>query len=94
MKATNLLLAVGVLALTGCASLQERLAKRVGCNPTELTVKDQLHVPAYTEYKFVCEGKNYVCRDAPFVSKCDEDMEKKEQKVEEKAAPAKKDKKG
>lgn len=66
-----------MLGLAGCASLQERLAKRVGCDQTKLQVKNQLHVPAYTEYTFTCEGKDYVCRDAPFHSSCEEDKGKK-----------------
>ena len=66
-----------LLGLAGCASIQEKLAKRVGCDKTKLVVNNQLHVPAYTEYKFTCEGKDYVCRDAPFHSSCEEDKGKK-----------------
>ena len=69
----SILLLLVLFALTGCASLQERLAKRVGCDHNKLMVKNQIHVPAYTEYTFTCEGKNYVCRDAPFYSNCHED---------------------
>jgi hypothetical protein len=75
MKA--IIVAVLFLGLAGCASIQERLAKRVGCDQTKLTLRDQLHVPAYTEYHFTCEGKEWVCRDAPFHSNCEEDKGKK-----------------
>jgi hypothetical protein len=74
MKAAIALMA---LLLVGCTTLQERLAQRVGCDHKKLIVNNQMHVPAYTEYNFTCEGKHYVCRDAPFYSNCKEDDGKK-----------------
>jgi hypothetical protein len=65
---------------TGCATLEERLAKRVGCDSTKLKVTKELHVPAYHQYNFTCEAKKYTCRDAPFYSQCNEG-----DKVDEKA---------
>ncbi|MGZ3723413.1 MAG: hypothetical protein ACXVA9_10810, partial [Bdellovibrionales bacterium] len=85
-----------LFGVAGCASLEERLAKRVACDHTKLLVKNQVHAPAYTEYKFTCEGKEYVCRDVPFYSNCEEDKGKKkadenasEKPADTKAADAK-----
>lgn len=64
------------LGLAGCASLEERLGKRVGCDPTKIVVQKQLHVPAYNQYDFTCDGKPMVCRDAPFHSSCGPDTPK------------------
>lgn len=63
---------ISLLALAGCATLQERLAKRVGCDPSKLLLNNQLNVPAYSQYDFTCEGKTYVCKDAPFHKSCEE----------------------
>ncbi len=65
------LLFVMLVALAGCATLEERLAKRVGCDPTKVVVKNRTSVPAYSQYNFTCDGTAYVCRDAPFHSSCD-----------------------
>lgn len=76
----SIVAALVLLGLSGCASIQERLAKRVGCDHTKLKMKNEIHVPAYTEYTFICESKDYVCRDAPFYSTCHEDNGKKSEK--------------
>lgn len=74
----SLVLLFVVFGLAGCASIQERLAKRVGCDPTKLTIQNELHVPAYTEYNFTCDGRKYTCRQAPFHDSCGEDHGKKD----------------
>jgi hypothetical protein len=61
-----------LFGLSACSSLQEKLAKRVACDPNKLIVTDQISVPAYREYKFTCEGRKYSCRNAPFHSSCEE----------------------
>lgn len=61
-----------VTVCAGCQTLEERLAKRVGCDASTVKVTKQLHVPAYTQYNFNCENKKFTCRDAPFYSDCSE----------------------
>lgn len=61
------------LGLASCATTQERLAKRVGCDSKKLVIHNELHVPAYDQYKFTCEDQNYVCKDAPFHRSCKKD---------------------
>lgn len=56
--------------LSGCQTLEERLAARVGCNSKKLVIEHQMQVPAYSQYEFICEGKKHTCRDAPFYSNC------------------------
>jgi len=65
-----LLFAAVLFAGSACTTLEERLAKRVGCNHERLAVHFKMNVPAYSQYEFICEGKKWTCRDAPFVETC------------------------
>ena len=63
-----------LVALSGCTTLEERLGRRVGCEPSKVVVTEQINVPAYNQYKLTCNGKEkYVCRDAPFYNNCEPD---------------------
>lgn len=70
---TKMLLALTLTAavFTGCASMEEKLAKHVGCTKEEATVTRELMVPAYQEYKVMCKNVEYSCKIAPFTEVCD-----------------------
>lgn len=67
----RILVLVGVLIITcACQTLEQRLAKKVGCDEKDLSVKNRINAPGYSQYEFICEGKKHTCRDAPFFSNC------------------------
>ncbi len=94
MKKRFLLLIVVIsFASVGCLTLEERLARRIGCDHKELTLHFKLNVPAYSQYEFVCEDQKWTCRDAPYFSHCNEGWHRDKKKGNEKAGGKKKKKK-
>jgi hypothetical protein len=61
---------VASVVLAGCASMEERLAKKVGCEKDEAHVVRNLMVPGYTEYTVSCKKVDYSCKIAPFTEVC------------------------
>jgi hypothetical protein len=88
MRSKILLAMVGcTLGLTGCVTLEQQLARRVGCNHQKLSIQKQINSPGYQQYNFTCEGQKYVCKYYPFHTTCDEDTGKKgvKEKTEKKS---------
>jgi len=71
----------GFMILSGCTTLEQRLAKRVGCDDTKLSVAKDWQVPgAYRQYEFTCENQKWTCRDAPFVKTCNKGWHRDQKK--------------
>jgi hypothetical protein len=71
----RLMILSGLLCLiagsaTAGETLKSRLARKVECNPEELAIHDQLRVPFYSRYEFLCEGKKWRCHSGLFFQKC------------------------
>ncbi|MBC7740945.1 MAG: carboxymuconolactone decarboxylase family protein [Bdellovibrionaceae bacterium] len=84
-------LVIGLLAvgfLSGCVSMHERLAKKVGCTKEESKVERTLLVPAYEEYSVQCKNVEYKCNIAPFTEVCNP-VDKPVVAAPAKTAPAK-----
>jgi hypothetical protein len=60
------------LLLGACTTIQERLAKRVACNPDTVIIQDEVIAPGYSEWAFTCDGRSWTCSDKPFYNSCSE----------------------
>ena len=71
MNKMNLFLALLIVGFfSGCTSMQERLAKHVGCTKDEANVVRNMSVPGYEEYSVTCKQVEYSCKLTPFSEVC------------------------
>jgi hypothetical protein len=69
-----LLLSAVTVDMAACSTIEERMAKRTGCDVKGVTVQEEMMVPGYQSHFVTCrtEHKKYKCKDAPAFSRCDE----------------------
>ena len=91
-----------LMTLSACQTIEQRMAKRTGCDATGVSVVNVINAPGYQEHTVRCskEKREYKCFDAPFVSSCKdieeikkEDKEDKEDKENKENKEVKEDKK-
>ena len=80
-----------LLAITGCQTLEERMASRTGCKKDTINVQQTSWSPVHQNFLVKCgsENKEYLCTDTSFSKTCSEKAADQGDNTAKNAAPAK-----